>query len=395
MNGMKSVATATDPNSLLDALQRHARATREVRRGICLLNAGAYNQAADAFMSATRLGSAEVSLPSLLAACHAGLGHHGDAATQFALASEGQPHQVATRIRMAHALHAAGKRAQAIDTLRESIADNSEVAELHFQLGTLLTEQEDHEEAELRFTQAVNLDPQHTEALVSLALCCGVRQAPDEALKHLQKAQTRRPRDARIGMLLAYAAKAAGECGFKVGICAAMPDSEATEDRHGMEELSGVIEREPDFVDALLSLPVEIVDERLYATLLATIQLALERQPEHAELHFHCGQVLERLGRRSDAIDANERAVAINPRFTRALIELGRLYQDTDRHIDATARLEQAIEAGAAYADVYYMLGNVYRDRGQLDRAREAYVGALRINGDYGNAKRALEALPV
>jgi len=296
-------------------------------------------------------------------------------------------------IRLAHVLHEDGRCDEAVSVLRDCIARSPENAELHYQLGTLLTDRDDYEEAELRFVQAVNLDRQHTEAYVCLGLCCGVRQAPDEALRHLRRAQARRPRDARIGKLVALAAKAASDAGYKVGICATMPDDEIAGDPQGVEALAGVIENDPEFIGAILSIPVDRVHEQLFALMLKTIQVALERQPEHAELHYHCGRVLARLGRRDDAIHANEKAVAIDPKCVNALVELGRLYQETDRYADAADRLEQAIDAGAAYADVYFMLGNLYRDRGDCEQARKAYVGALRINKQYGDAKKALDAL--
>ena len=172
-----------------------------------------------------------------------------------------------------------------------------------------------------------------------------------------------------------------------------MPDDEPEQDTLGMEELSRVIEENADFVDAFLSIRLDDVQEGLFAVLLGTIRVALERQPEHAELHFHCGRVLDKLGRRADAIDANEEAVRLNPRFTRALIELAKLYQATDRRIDAATRLEQAVAQGAEYADVYFMLGNLYRDRGDFEQARGAYGNALRINSEYVAAQEALATL--
>jgi Tfp pilus assembly protein PilF len=73
---------------------------------------------------------------------------------------------------------------------------------------------------------------------------------------------------------------------------------------------------------------------------------------------------------------------------------LGKLYHQTDRCADATSRLEQAVEAGADYADVHFLLGNLYCEQGQVNRARSAYRRALTINHRYEAAQKALEALP-
>lgn len=83
----------------------------------------------------------------------------------------------------------------------------------------------------------------------------------------------------------------------------------------------------------------------------------------------------------------------LRPRFIKALIQLARLYRQTNRHADACRRLEDAIRLGAEYADVYCTLGNLYRDSGMVERAREAYRRALRINPQYAEAEHALQTV--
>ena len=381
------------PTEWMELLKSHYEAADQVRRGVCLLNAGRYDEAAAAFSKARQLGSADRSLPAYIAGCLVGQGRTAEAADHWAKRVGNDHRDTVSRVRRGQALWAAGKGVAAIESLRSAIRDDPECAELHYQLGTILAATERFDEAELRFTQAITIDREQAEALVSLALCCGARGAAGEALSHLQRAQARRPHDARIGLLLAEAAKAMQQQGLAVRVRASISEVDVREDHRGIEELSRLIEADPDFVDAFLSIPAGEVDERVFAMLLATLEVALERQPEHAELHFHCGRVLERLGRRDDAIGENERAVEIDPTFTRALIELGKLYHETDRTEDATTRLEQAIVAGAKYADVYCLLGNLYRDQGQVGRARSAYRSALAINNRYEAAQQALAAL--
>ncbi|MCH9058597.1 MAG: tetratricopeptide repeat protein [Planctomycetes bacterium] len=56
--------------------------------------------------------------------------------------------------------------------------------------------------------------------------------------------------------------------------------------------------------------------------------------------------------------------------------------------------IDAAVRAGADYADVHYLLGNLYRDQGQILKAKSAYRNALVINGRYEPARKALSALP-
>ena len=379
---------------ILKRIKTRFQAETDLRRGICLLNAGQLDEAERLFKRAIDSGAAERSLAAYLAACYVVRGDASAAVEQTALGVAAGDSTSCERIRHALALWAAARRDEALQTLRDGLAADPEDVELHFQLGTLLTSLERYEEAELRFTQVLNIEPQHTDALVSYALCRGVRHAVSDALTYLQRAHTQRPHDATIGLLLTQAAKAAWHQGYTVAVRATMPDTDLTADARGIEELSRLVASEPDFVDAFLSIPDEDLNEPVFSMLLATLEAALARQPEHAELHFHCGRVLARLGRPEDAIAAGERAVDLDPSSTRALIELARLYRETDRAQDATTRLEQALATGAEYADVYYQLGSLYHDQGHVGRARSAYRKALVINERFEAAEHALAALP-
>ena len=104
-------------------------------------------------------------------------------------------------------------------------------------------------------------------------------------------------------------------------------------------------------------------------------------------------RIHRRLGRRDLAIEYCERAIEINPHQVQALITLARLYLETDRQDDARTRLQQVLDLGHEYADVYFYLGCIHRDRGQRDQAKTSYHKALQINGGYKAARDALEAL--
>jgi tetratricopeptide (TPR) repeat protein len=394
----RSIASAGGPGSadseLSARLKAHFQAENDVRRGVCLLNAGKYDEAALAFSRAAAQKGNSTPLASYMAACCIGRGETSAAVKHFSKAVEQDDKDVTARIRHGLALWTDGREEEAIEALRAAVALTPESAELHFQLGTLLANREQYEEAELRFTQARNLDRNHAQALMGLAMCCGLRNAPDEAVEHLQRAQVRRPEDATIGLMLAQAARAARQLGHAVGLRATMPKEGPEIDQRGIEELLAVIQNEPDFVEAFLSVPHDQIDPRVFSVLLSALQRALEHQPEHADLHYHCGQVLARLDRPLDAIEANERAVAIDPHHVRALIALAHLYRLMDRPGEAAERLEEVVAAGVEYADVFCLLGHLYRERGQYGRARSAYHRALCMNESYKDAREALAALP-
>ncbi len=375
-----------------DALRSFFQAERHMRRGICFLNGGQFDRAIEELTKASAANPDSVNLPRFLVAALVGAKRYNDAAQVGAEAKSRAP-TVAAAIRRALLEFKSGRARSGIAILRDAVAANPECAELHFQLGTLLAALDENEEAELRFTQAIAIDNNHADALVGLALCFGVRNDPCTAMRYLERAQHLRPADARIALLLSTAAKARRQTGDVTSVRASMPDAAEVHDGDSIEELSKVLERDPEFADAFLSLEIEDVDESVFRMLAETLQRAIERHPQQAYLHYQCGRTLRKLGREQEAIVATERAVDLDPRCVQALIELARLYQHTDRREDAMTRLEQTIRLGAEYADTYLLLGNLYRDTGQIDRARWAYENALRINDRYEEARKALDTL--
>ncbi|MBN1514355.1 MAG: tetratricopeptide repeat protein [Phycisphaerae bacterium] len=394
-NGEHHHAAKTPAGSaaeLVAAVRRFFEQRHRLRQAVILLNNGRHGEAAECFAALSRACPDRPSLSACLAASLHGAGRHAEAVEASADALPARQDDDETCVRYAWALWNAGRRDAALSTLRERLLQRPDRAELHYQMATLLASADSPDEAELHFRRAVVLDENHVDALVGLALCEGVRRRTSNALRHLTRAQRLRPSDARTNLLLSLAAQAAEQMGLADPVQAALPDVGPSE-AEAVEQLSRVIEAEPDFVDAFLSLPPDDLDADVFGLLAETLSLTLRRQPEHADLYYHCGRVLERLGRRREAIEATEQAVRADPGCVRALIQLGTLYGQTNRLDDAAGRLEEAIARGAAYPDVYLLLGHQYRRSGRTDRARWAYGQALHLNSQFAAAREALASL--
>ena len=299
--------------------------------------------------------------------------------------------------RLALAQHKRGSPVEAMATLRSGIRRKPDDAELHYQLGVMLAAENDFDGAEGQFEMAMTLEPSHAGAHERLAQCCSLSGRPERALHHLQKAHHLDPSDARIAMQLNLLAQSITIGGTRPTVDWS-PGKRAHEapglDDQLLDQLGKSILKEPDFVETFLSLPVSDVDEEVFSGLAATLELALGKHPEYADLHYHCGAVYRRLGKSQDAIAHAERAVEINPRFVKALILLAELYNQTNRYRDGVERLEQAVRAGGDYSDVHYMIGRLCENNRCLDDARKAYQRALDLNGDYQAAREALDSLP-
>ena len=389
----RSEASVHRHAELVDWVRRHFEAKDAIRRAVDRFHAGRFDDALLVFHEALSLGADGATLAGYLSESHLGAGRYPDAAATMETWACPQDRSIDDVVRLAYILSAGGNAARAIETLREGVRQNGESADLHFHLGTLLAELGDVEEAELRFAQVLSIDAGHVDAMIGLGLCYAARQDVESAFTWLQRAQAHRPSDARIGIMITQAAKALHQSAAPLGNSPVLRTYDEVAHAADVAELARVIEADPDFVDAFLSLSHTEVNQEVFATLLSTVETALERQPEHAELHYHCGRVLDRLGRCDAAISENERAVAIDPAFTRALVELGKLYRKTNRNTDAVSRLEAAIGAGADYADVHFLLGKLYCDLGAIEKARRSFRRALSLNDRYEAAREALESL--
>jgi tetratricopeptide (TPR) repeat protein len=92
------------------------------------------------------------------------------------------------RLGRARQLAAEGKHDKAIAELRAVVAIDRECGELHYQLGVQLVGIKEYDEAELRFSQAVSIDPDDARAWLGLALCAGVHGRADQALRFRHRA---------------------------------------------------------------------------------------------------------------------------------------------------------------------------------------------------------------
>ena len=100
---------AKSKHQLARLVQAHFETIDRIRRGVCLLNAGRYDEAEALFTLASKNGSASEPLPSYLAACLLGQGATRGATSQFEEAMASDPAQETGRIRTAYARWRAGR----------------------------------------------------------------------------------------------------------------------------------------------------------------------------------------------------------------------------------------------------------------------------------------------
>jgi tetratricopeptide (TPR) repeat protein len=87
--------------------------------------------------------------------------------------------------------------------------------------------------------------------------------------------------------------------------------------------------------------------------------------------------VLQRLGRRAEAIAAYDRALAIRPKFAAALSNRATVLKDAGRHEDALADVDAALTLAPEQTEAVITRANVLLDLGSRQEAELNYRRAL------------------
>jgi Tfp pilus assembly protein PilF len=119
---------------------------------------------------------------------------------------------------------------------------------------------------------------------------------------------------------------------------------------------------------------------------------SLELHPT-AEAHTFLGWTYHYQGKIEEAIAECKRAIEVDPDFGNPYNDIGSYLIALGRHDEAIPWLERAI-AAPRYDPrhyPYFNLGRAYYAKGMINRAREYFQEALRIEPRYALARQAVE----
>ena len=108
--------------------------------------------------------------------------------------------------------------------------------------------------------------------------------------------------------------------------------------------------------------------------------------PKHQFAWKILGVVLGATGRKSEAVDAYQTAVALSPQDAEAHYNLGIALQELGRLDEAEASYTQAIALKPDLAEAHYNLGNTLKELGRLYEAEASYSQAIALKPDYASA---------
>jgi len=115
-------------------------------------------------------------------------------------------------------------------------------------------------------------------------------------------------------------------------------------------------------------------------------QTAVALSPQDAYAHFNLGVTLQELGRLDEALASYNQAIALKPDYVDAHSNLGVTLQESGRLDEALASYKQAIALKPHYAEAHSNVGVTLKALGRLDEALASYKQAIALKPDYADA---------
>ncbi len=112
-------------------------------------------------------------------------------------------------------------------------------------------------------------------------------------------------------------------------------------------------------------------------------QKAVALSPRDAEAQSNLGVTLQEIGRLDEAEASLTRAVALKPDFAEAHYNLGGTFGVLRRFEEAEASYNRAIVLKPNYAEAYNNLANTLKELGRLDEAEENFKKAMDLKTDF------------
>ena len=275
-----------------------------------------------------------------------------------------------------------GDADQAIEHYREAVALRPDYAEAHYNLGRLLVEKGQLDDAIAHYERAASINPADAAAQNNLGVTLfGIGRA-DDAIAHYQKALEIRPDYAEASCNLANVLIAKGDFDGAIAryrtCLAVIPDQEEAQ-----YNLASALLRTGRTEEAIVE-----------------YQKVLQMHPESADTHANLGIAFLTNGRVRDAMAEYNKALQISPENLAALSNLAWLLatspDPTLRNGSEAVQLAERADSASSRSDnhpaVLRILAAAYAEVGQFTEAKETAQHALEAANIQGNTSLA-EAL--
>ena len=149
------------------------------------------------------------------------------------------------------------------------------------------------------------------------------------------------------------------------------------------------LELNPELSDAHTSIAlVQFLADRNWAAAEASLQKAIDLNPDNADAYLRYGYFLINVGRFDDALDKLEKARELNPVSPIIKSDIGLAYLCARRYPQAIDQLERTVTEYPQFSLPQWFLGTSYEANGDPEHAFDANLKALRTDGENTLAEK-------
>jgi len=150
-----------------------------------------------------------------------------------------------------------------------------------------------------------------------------------------------------------------------------------------IEYYQNAIQIDPNFAEAYNDLGISCREKGQLDEAVSYYRTALQLNPNFAEAYNNLGIVLQEKGRLDEAVSCYEKTLKLSPNNYTACNNLGIVLQEKGRLDEAISYYRTALQLNPDYYKACNNLGIVLQEKGQLDEAVSYYQKALQLNPDY------------
>ncbi|OOP56639.1 MAG: hypothetical protein AYP45_08000 [Candidatus Brocadia carolinensis] len=285
---------------------------------------------------------------------------------------EAQRHLASGKIFLAQ-----GKYTEACNECEQAIEKNPDYTDAYNIWGLALYSQKKYDEAIEKYQKAIEKNPDYAIAYNNWGLALYSQKKYDEAIEKYQKATVVDPKCADAyynwGSAL-YRQKKYDEA---------------------IEKYQKAIEINSKYVHAYHNWGVALYDQKKHDKAIEKYQKAIEINPDYADAYDNWGNVLADLKRYEEAIEKYQKAIEIDPKNIYAYHDWGLVLYNQKRYEAAIEKFEEAIKVDSDYAGSHHNIAHILWKQGKYKKAREKWKGACDVyNATKEKARAANDAEP-
>ena len=273
--------------------------------------------------------------------------------------------RLAAKLTAAVALHQQGRQAQAKLVYTEILQAQPQHFDALQLMATIELQQNNPAAALLLFEQALKINPDIAAVLSNQSSTLLALKRPEDALKSCDRALKSQPVNADAlsnrGNALAALNRAA----------------------EALVSYDRALEIKPDYPEALSNRGAALRHLGLLSEALESYDRALKLKPDYPMALNNRGNTLRALGRPLQGLDSLERALQIQPDYSEALRNRGSILRDLKRPGEALASYERALNIQPAYHEALIERAAALLDLKRPEEALASYVRALKVKPDF------------